>query len=341
MTSTDNADDDCISDWSALEAAVGRRSPAINHKVIDHLDSLALEWLRASALGFATFATGTEQSLALIDATAVSAAESQIQLPGSAIEQNTPPSDLGSFGSLWLIPGVRETLRINGRYAREADGTVIVNVHECYAHCAKALIRSGFWEAQANDNGCSGFDTLLGDARFLVLATVGGDLNADVSPKGDPAGLLIQRDGDDLLFAERPGNRRTDSLRNLIERNTLTALLLQPGQSTVGTIRGEVSLSTSQVLRSRFAVQGKQPSLVARIQNPSVDLYASTLLERASPWRDAPVSAPKHIDPAKVFATHVQLHKAKGLGAAVGRTLLKIPGLMQRGLDRDYENNLY
>lgn len=69
--------------------------------------------------------------------------------------------DTSEIGLLFLVPGVGETLRINGRAsvtddpdvcARVAiDGVlpkvaVVVDVDECYIHCAKALRRSGLWE---------------------------------------------------------------------------------------------------------------------------------------------------------------------------------------------------
>jgi len=64
-------------------------------------------------------------------------------------------------GLLFLIPGLEETLRVNGRgwitrdedlLARMAVGTkrpalgIAVEVEECYIHCAKAFKRSGLWE---------------------------------------------------------------------------------------------------------------------------------------------------------------------------------------------------
>ena len=64
-------------------------------------------------------------------------------------------------GMLFLVPGVGETLRINGRAAITTDPevlaataidgvqpkvAVLVEVDECYIHCAKALRRSGVWD---------------------------------------------------------------------------------------------------------------------------------------------------------------------------------------------------
>ena len=68
--------------------------------------------------------------------------------------------DRPEVGMLFLVPGVEETLRVNGRatITDDADAcaqvaiegvdpkvAVIVDVEECYIHCAKAVRRSGIW----------------------------------------------------------------------------------------------------------------------------------------------------------------------------------------------------
>jgi uncharacterized protein len=70
----------------------------------------------------------------------------------------------GRAGLLFLIPGVDETLRVNGaatlslaaadlalcRDERRTPKLVIaVSVEEAYLHCAKALMRSRLWRAEA------------------------------------------------------------------------------------------------------------------------------------------------------------------------------------------------
>ena len=54
-----------------------------------------------------------------------------------------------------------------------------------------------------------------------------------------------------------------------------------------------------------------------------------------------PLAAPADIKPAKMFADHVKLNKDKGLGARIAGAFVSVPGLMQRGLDKDYKDNLY
>ncbi len=66
----------------------------------------------------------------------------------------------GSVGLLFVIPGLNETLRVNGEaYITDHEAyreqvahkgkvpklAIIVDVKEVYFHCAKAFIRSGLW----------------------------------------------------------------------------------------------------------------------------------------------------------------------------------------------------
>jgi len=66
----------------------------------------------------------------------------------------------GTIGLIFVVPGVRETLRINGhavltkdpalleRFAAQGKPALLVtrvSIDECFFHCGKALIRSKLW----------------------------------------------------------------------------------------------------------------------------------------------------------------------------------------------------
>ena len=70
----------------------------------------------------------------------------------------------GRLGLLFMIPGVDETLRVNGRALLSTDASLIeqaaderrrpvvviqVQVEQAYLHCAKAFMRSRLWSPQA------------------------------------------------------------------------------------------------------------------------------------------------------------------------------------------------
>jgi uncharacterized protein len=73
----------------------------------------------------------------------------------------------GQAGLLFLIPGVDETLRVNGRARLNDDPAVCASLHdgkrvpplvveievqEAYLHCAKAFMRSRLWQPEAQQS---------------------------------------------------------------------------------------------------------------------------------------------------------------------------------------------
>ena len=68
------------------------------------------------------------------------------------------------IGLVFLIPGIKETLRVNGlaeiiidpelqnrflEQERLPISVIKVDIHEIYLHCSKALIRSALWDADS------------------------------------------------------------------------------------------------------------------------------------------------------------------------------------------------
>src|SRR3546814_14851297 len=92
------------------------------------------------------------------------------------------------FGSLCPVTVIGETLRINGRVAAVADGAARIAVTECYVHCAKALIRSGFWSATPSPAAPATPGAFTAAARFMALATIDAagcaDLRSDARRVG-------------------------------------------------------------------------------------------------------------------------------------------------------------
>jgi predicted pyridoxine 5'-phosphate oxidase superfamily flavin-nucleotide-binding protein len=180
---------------------------------------------------------------------------------------------------------------------------------------------------------------LLAASRFMALATIDGQGRADVSPKGDPSGALIRLQNGVACYAERPGNRRADSFRNILVQPRIAAAALIPGAAQVAILTGTARLTTDAALRESFAVNGKTPLLATCIEGARLAVRPSAALQRARLWPAAP--RPDGINPAAMFAAHVRLNKTRGLGATLARAAVSVPGLMQRGLDRDYKTNLY
>ena len=63
---------------------------------------------------------------------------------------------------------------------------------------------------------------------FAALATHAPDGSSDISPRGDPPGWVHIRDEKTLVLPERPGNKRLDSVINIINQPKMSLLFMIP-----------------------------------------------------------------------------------------------------------------
>lgn len=330
---------DVIDTVDALEACLGKAPPAVHMKVIDHLDPQARRWLAASIVYFAAFGDADGIGITLGAGSLRVPEPTRLLLSLAALDDASPVREGKSFGALFLVPTVGETLRINGRVAAIRGDEVEIAVEECYAHCAKSLIRSDFWNAAVATRTFAQRDDFFAASRFMALATIDSQGRADVSPKGDPAGAMLQLRGDQVWYADRPGNRRADSFRNILTQPRIAALALIPGSTQVVRFSGMAQITSDADTRGVFAVDGKIPALATRVDTAELSLSDSRVLQRAQLWPTPP--RPEGIDPAALFAAHVKLSKSRGLHATLARVAMAVPGLMEKGLQYDYKNRLY
>ena len=119
---------------------------------------------------------------------------------------------------------------------------------------------------------------------FAVLATSGPN-GLDASPRGDPPGFIEIVDDKTLLVADRRGNNRTDSLRNILHNPHVALLFLVPGVGETLRVNGKADISVDPELISRFTYREKAPPrsvLIVHIE--SVFFHCSRALIRSDLW---------------------------------------------------------
>lgn len=164
--------DSAIDGFDELREVVGEPRQAVLDKQLDHLDRHCVAFLARSPIallatagadgrcdcsprgGPAGFARVLdERRLAMADYTGNRRQDSHAN-----VLENP------HVGLLFLIPGMNETLRINGRAALVRDRELLeelptggtrpprlalrVEVQEVFLHCAKAFLRGGVWDPQ-------------------------------------------------------------------------------------------------------------------------------------------------------------------------------------------------
>lgn len=130
------------------------------------------------------------------------------------------------------------------------------------------------------------YQALIKASTFAVLATSGPD-GLDASPRGDPAGFIQIADDKTLLLADRRGNNRIDSLRNIIADPRVALLFLIPGLGETLRVNGQASISIAPELLQRFAINEKAPRSVLVIHVDTVFFQCSRAVLRAGLWDPA------------------------------------------------------
>ncbi len=130
------------------------------------------------------------------------------------------------------------------------------------------------------------YQTLVRASTFAMLATNGPD-GLDASPRGDPAGFIHIEDEKTLLLADRRGNNRIDSLRNIVGDPRVALLLLIPGLGETLRINGRAQISVAPDVLQALAVDGKTPRSVLVIHVESVFFQCSRAVLRAGLWEPA------------------------------------------------------
>jgi PPOX class probable FMN-dependent enzyme len=118
---------------------------------------------------------------------------------------------------------------------------------------------------------------------FLLLATAGPE-GLDCSPRGDPAPLARVVDERTLQLPDRRGNKRVDSLRNIVRDGRVGLLFLVPGLNTTVRVNGRAALRTDATLLGSFAIGTAIPATVIEVSVQAVYTQCPKALIRSNLW---------------------------------------------------------
>ena len=121
---------------------------------------------------------------------------------------------------------------------------------------------------------------------ILFISTVGVDGRADISPRGDPAGFVKVIDDRTILIPERPGNRRVDTMSNIVENpgHSVALIFLLPGVEETLRASGRARIVDDPAALEDMAVRGKVPQLGILVEIDEVFFHCAKALKRARLW---------------------------------------------------------
>jgi PPOX class probable FMN-dependent enzyme len=116
------------------------------------------------------------------------------------------------------------------------------------------------------------------------LATSNEDGSTDVSPRGDPAGQVQILDSRTIFFADRAGNRRLDSFRNIVSRPYVGLCFLVPPVEELVRINGRATITSDEEFLAPLAIQNRVPKMGVVVEIDEVYGHCSRALLRAKLW---------------------------------------------------------
>ena len=145
-------------------------------------------------------------------------------------------------------------------------------------------------------------------APFLLISSSDADGRADISPKGDPAGFVRVLDERTLAIPERPGNRRLDTLRNILQNPRVGLIFLIPGKRETLRVSGTARVVQDAELAATLSVAGKAPELCIVVDVEEAFFHCAKCIVRSKLWSpeswprtdDLPSLAQTMIDAARI-----------------------------------------
>jgi uncharacterized protein len=119
---------------------------------------------------------------------------------------------------------------------------------------------------------------------FLCLGTTSVDGKADVSPRGDPPGFVKVLDDRTILIPERPGNRRADSMQNLLENPPVGIVAFLPGVDETLRMNGRGSVTSDPELLAGTEVRGKAAKYGIVVEIEEVFFHCGKAIIRSDLW---------------------------------------------------------
>lgn len=124
----------------------------------------------------------------------------------------------------------------------------------------------------------------IATSPFALLATASASGRCDVTPRGDGPGFVTVADERTLIVPDRPGNRRLDSLENIIENPHAGLLFLIPGVDETLRVNGAARIIDDPELLAPMAMQGKVPRLGIELRVEELFFHCAKALRRSQLW---------------------------------------------------------
>jgi PPOX class probable FMN-dependent enzyme len=126
--------------------------------------------------------------------------------------------------------------------------------------------------------------TFIAKCPFVLISSCDSEGRMDISPKGDPAGFVQVLDEHTLVIPDRPGNRRADTFKNILQNDRVGLFFLIPGKQETLRVSGRALIVRDLVLRERMAVGDKIPDFAIVVTIDQAFFHCPKCMIRSHLW---------------------------------------------------------
>lgn len=126
---------------------------------------------------------------------------------------------------------------------------------------------------------------LIGCASLVFVASADAEGHLDVSPRGGPAGFVGVLDSRTVAIPDATGNKRLDTLQNVVATGRAGLLFVIPGRTTTLRVNGRACVSTRPELLSQLTAVGKPPASAIVVGIEEVYPHCPKSLLRGAAWK--------------------------------------------------------
>ncbi|MFX3632860.1 MAG: MSMEG_1061 family FMN-dependent PPOX-type flavoprotein [Candidatus Pristimantibacillus sp.] len=153
----------------------------------------------------------------------------------------------------------------------------------------------------------------IAQSPLFFLATAAANGRADVSPRGDHAGFVKVLDNKRIVFADRPGNRRIDSMLNMLENPQVGMIFLIPPLQEVLRINGVATLTRNEAFINEMQFEGKSTGIAVVIEVQECFIHCPRAFKQAGIWDNEKWLSKEELPVvADMFRAHLEMNNYKG-----------------------------
>ena len=125
---------------------------------------------------------------------------------------------------------------------------------------------------------------LIAASPMVFVASYSPEGHCDVTPRGGPPGFVTVLDEQRLAIPDATGNRRLDTLTNVVATGRAGLIFLIPGRDTTLRVNGPACVTADPTLLAKLKAVGKPPRTAIVVEAEEAYAHCPKAFVRSKLW---------------------------------------------------------